>query len=150
LVFFGSLHSSKFWLEELCLPPLLKRLIARPPGPAATRIVRDKLEAFRSSAKFRQSDMSFTARSYPNKLSANGTKVTFKDIPEAQRREVDVDISGYGVAHVIVIDTQRADKTTRQHGIAWRVNNRIIGSPGWIVRSPLNSRPGRAACWQTP
>lgn len=132
------------------MPPLPKRLIAKPPRPAATRIARAKLEAFRSSAKFRHSDMNLTARSYPNKLPANGTGVTFEDIPEAQSREVDVDVSGYGVAHLIVIDTQKPDKTTRQHGIAWRVNNRIIGSPGWIVRSPLNSRLGRAACRQTP
>ncbi|MEN2712709.1 ATP-binding protein [Sphingomonas sp. NPDC092331] len=65
-------------------------------------------------------------------VTVNGTKVTFEDIPEAQRREVDVEVPGYGVAHLIVIDTQKADKTTRQHGIAWRVNNRIIGSPGWV------------------
>ncbi|MGO8503176.1 ATP-binding protein [Rhizobium leguminosarum] len=65
-------------------------------------------------------------------VTVNGTKVTFDDIPEAHRREVDVDVPGYGTAHLIVIDTQKADKTTRQHGIAWRVNNRIVGTPGWV------------------
>lgn len=65
-------------------------------------------------------------------VTVNGTKVTFDDIPEAQRREVEVEVPGYGVAHLIVIDTQKADKTTRQHGIAWRVNNRIVGTPGWV------------------
>lgn len=65
-------------------------------------------------------------------VTVNGTKVTFDDIPEAQRRNIDIDIPGFGTAHMIVIDTQKADKTTRQHGISWRVNNRIIGTPGWV------------------
>lgn len=62
----------------------------------------------------------------------NGTRVTFDDIPEAQRRQIDIEVPNYGTAYLIVIDTQKADKTTRQHGIAWRVNNRIVGTPGWI------------------
>lgn len=65
-------------------------------------------------------------------VTVNGTRVTFDDIPEAQRRAVEIDVPGYGTAQMIVIDTQKADKTTRQHGIAWRVNNRIVGTPGWI------------------
>ena len=65
-------------------------------------------------------------------VTVNGTKVTFEDIPEAQRREVEVEVPEHGTAHLIVIDTQKADKTTRQHGIAWRVNHRIVGTPGWV------------------
>ncbi|BCH35596.1 hypothetical protein MesoLjLc_75260 [Mesorhizobium sp. L-8-10] len=65
-------------------------------------------------------------------VTINGTMVTFDDIPEAQRRTVDIDVQGYGTARMVVIDTQKADKTTRQHGIAWRVNNRIVGAPGWV------------------
>lgn len=65
-------------------------------------------------------------------VTVNGTKVTFDDIPEAHRREIDIEVPGRGTAHLIVIDTQKADKTTRQHGIAWRVNNRIVGVPGWV------------------
>ncbi|MCH8685869.1 ATP-binding protein [Pedomonas mirosovicensis] len=65
-------------------------------------------------------------------VTVNGTKVTFDDIPEAQRREIEIEVPGYGTAHLIAIDTQKADKTTRQHGIAWRVNNRIVGTPGWV------------------
>ncbi|MBU8873798.1 ATP-binding protein [Reyranella sp. MMS21-HV4-11] len=64
-------------------------------------------------------------------VTINGTKVTFDDIPIAQRRVIDVEVPGFGIANLAVIDTQKADKTTRQHGIAWRVNNRIVGTPGW-------------------
>jgi len=65
-------------------------------------------------------------------VTVNGTRVTFDDIPEAHRREISIEVPGHGTAHLIVIDTQKADKTTRQHGIAWRVNNRIVGVPGWV------------------
>jgi hypothetical protein len=58
--------------------------------------------------------------------------VTFDDIPEGQRREFHVEVPGHGIAHLIVIDTQKADRTTRQHGIAWVVNNRLVGNPGWL------------------
>jgi hypothetical protein len=65
-------------------------------------------------------------------VAINGTKVTFDDIPEGQRREIDVEVQGHGIAHLIVIDTQKADRTTRQHGIAWVVNNRMVGNHGWL------------------
>jgi DNA-directed RNA polymerase subunit F len=69
----------------------------------------------------------------PNfKVAINGTKVTFDDIPAGQLREIDVEVQDHGVAHLIVIDTLKADRTTRQHGIAWIVNNRVVGNPGWL------------------
>lgn len=65
-------------------------------------------------------------------VTMNGTRITFDDVPEHQLRTVDIDVSGYGVAHLVIIDTQKADRTTRHHGIAWRVNNRLVGTPGWV------------------
>jgi hypothetical protein len=44
----------------------------------------------------------------------------------------DVEGEDYGVAYLIVIDPLKADRTTRQHGIAWVVNNRLVGNPGWL------------------
>lgn len=64
-------------------------------------------------------------------VAINGTKVTFEDIPEAHRRTIDIAVSSFGTVNLIIIDTQKADRTTRQHGIAWRVNNRLVGAPGW-------------------
>jgi hypothetical protein len=82
----------------------------------------------------------------PNfKVSINGTKVTFDDIPEGQRREVIVDIDGYGVAYLMIIDTLKADRTTRQHGIAWVVNNRMVGSPGWLSFDQERLLDGRSS-----
>ncbi|TKV70362.1 ATP-binding protein [Rhizobium sp. AU243] len=65
-------------------------------------------------------------------VTLNGTRITFDDVPESQRSTIDIPVPGFGVAHLVVIDTQKADRTTRQHGIAWRVNNRLVGSPGWV------------------
>lgn len=61
----------------------------------------------------------------------NGTPVSFQDVPKTKLRQVTVDVPGYGAAELIVIDALKADKTTRQHGVAWWVDGRLVGSPGW-------------------
>lgn len=61
----------------------------------------------------------------------DGTVVTFEDVPSDRLSESDVEVPGIGTASLTVIDTQKADKTTRQHGIAWWVDNRLVGNPGW-------------------
>lgn len=65
------------------------------------------------------------------KVYVDGTEVTFNDIPTEHLRDTTVEIPGLGTARVVMIDTQKADKTTRQHGVAWRVMNRLVGEPGW-------------------
>ncbi|WP_067738356.1 ATP-binding protein [Novosphingobium naphthalenivorans] len=68
----------------------------------------------------------------PNfQVSVDGQAVTFDDIPQDFVRESFVDIPGVGRARILMIDSQRADRTTRQHGIAWHVNNRLVGDCGW-------------------
>ncbi|WP_035201413.1 ATP-binding protein [Agrobacterium tumefaciens] len=65
-------------------------------------------------------------------VSLDGTLVTFDDIPTHSIQKVDVNVPGYGSVQIVMIDSQKADRTTRQHGIAWRVNTRLVGAPGWI------------------
>lgn len=68
----------------------------------------------------------------PNfKVSLDGRPVTFDDIPHDFLRKSFVDILDIGRATILMIDSQRADRTTRQHGIAWHVNNRLVGDCGW-------------------
>lgn len=69
----------------------------------------------------------------PNfQVSVDGEPVTFDDIPQDFLRESFVDIPEIGRAKILMIDSQRADRTTRQHGIAWHVNNRLVGNCGWL------------------
>ena len=66
-------------------------------------------------------------------VSLDGTLVTFDDIPTRNIKKVNVDVPGFGaVVQLVMIDSQKADRTTRQHGIAWRVNSRLVGNPGWV------------------
>jgi hypothetical protein len=61
----------------------------------------------------------------------NGQAVSFDDIPHDLLRESEVPIDGLGTAKIRMIDVMKPDRTTRQHGIAWRVNNRLVGQIGW-------------------
>ncbi|MDP1641520.1 MAG: ATP-binding protein [Phenylobacterium sp.] len=62
----------------------------------------------------------------------DGVTVTFDDIPNAFLQESFVGVPGHGQVRIVMIDAQHADRTTRQHGIAWHVNNRLVGECGWL------------------
>ena len=64
-------------------------------------------------------------------VTLNGTKVSLNDIPEECLDEVDVNIPDVGVVTIKIIDVQKTDRTTQQHGIAWHVNNRLVGECNW-------------------
>lgn len=69
----------------------------------------------------------------PNfRVSIGGTTVTFDDVPGRHLQREEAVVEGHGTAEIIVIDAYKSDKTTKQHGIAWRVQNRLVGSPGWV------------------
>jgi hypothetical protein len=69
----------------------------------------------------------------PNfRVSVDGLRVTFDDVPSLLLKEVEAPVPGFGAARLIIIDTAKADKTTRQHGIAWRVKTRLVGNQGWV------------------
>jgi hypothetical protein len=65
-------------------------------------------------------------------VSIDGTLVTFDDIPKHNIQRHEIEIPGLGKVDLVIIDSQKADRTTRQHGIAWRVKTRLVGTPGWI------------------
>lgn len=66
-------------------------------------------------------------------VAVDGVKVSFDDIPSDCIQVKDVPIEGVGNAKLVVIDSLRADRTTKQHGIAWWVNRRLVGQGGWHV-----------------
>jgi len=65
------------------------------------------------------------------KVVLNGSPITFSDISKSSLSIVDVDVAGYGTVKIYHIDTLKADKTTKQHGIAWWVTNRAVGDCKW-------------------
>lgn len=68
----------------------------------------------------------------PNfKVYINNEIVTFSDVPDSCIDTINVDIENLGTILVKVIDTQDTDKTTQLHGIAWNVNNRMVGECTW-------------------
>ena len=57
----------------------------------------------------------------------NNREVTFSHIPDTYISNDVVTLdSGYEIG-ITIIDTQESDKTTKQHGVAWHVNGRLVG-----------------------
>lgn len=65
-------------------------------------------------------------------VSLDGTRVTFDDVPRVRLKEIDVPVLPHGTAQLVILDTLKADRTTQHRGIAWRVKNRLVGTPGWV------------------
>jgi hypothetical protein len=64
-------------------------------------------------------------------VTIDGTAVGFDDIPENMLQRAEVDVPHFGAAEVLMIDSSRSDRTTKQHGIAWRVRGRLVGECSW-------------------
>lgn len=64
-------------------------------------------------------------------VSVGGVRVTFADIPGEALREIPVTIDTLGSATIRVIDSQKTDRTAKQHGVAWWVNRRLVGDCNW-------------------
>lgn len=64
------------------------------------------------------------------KVKLNGSVITFNDIPDLLSKS-EVDVPSYGKATIFHIDTKKADKTTKQHGLAWWVQSRAVGQCKW-------------------
>lgn len=61
----------------------------------------------------------------------NGSQVSFNDIADSCLSVHKIGIPNIGDIKILHIDTQKADKTTKQHGIAWWVQNRAVGECKW-------------------
>lgn len=87
--------------------------------------VRLSEEAVRSEIGMRfLTDPSFTC-------IVNGVRVNFSHIPEENITRHSINLESGDVVNITIIDTNDADKTTKQHGIAWHVNGRLVGEADW-------------------
>lgn len=78
------------------------------------------------------------------KVSIDGRPITFEDIPDLISESV-VEVDGYGSVKVFHIDTKKSDKTTKQHGIAWWVQGRAVGSCKWSGSDLIRILDGRSS-----
>jgi hypothetical protein len=61
----------------------------------------------------------------------NGVTVNFSHIPEENIARNSLNLESGDAIDIVIIDTSDADKTTKQHGIAWHVNGRLVGEADW-------------------
>ena len=61
----------------------------------------------------------------------DGDKVTFEDIPSKGVENFDIKMKDGSVVKMTVIDSEKTDRTTKQHGIAWWVTDRLVGACDW-------------------
>ena len=61
----------------------------------------------------------------------NGVKVSFNHISDSNISKEEIELASGHVITIKIIDTLETDKTTKQHGIAWHVNNRLVGESNW-------------------
>jgi len=69
----------------------------------------------------------------PNfKVSVNGTEIDFSNIDGEHIQKEMIPIENFNTSvELIVIDTQKTDRTTKQHGVAWHVGGRLVGDCSW-------------------
>jgi Histidine kinase-, DNA gyrase B-, and HSP90-like ATPase len=123
-----------FEVSRATFQPLAVRLIDRQESVEGhgTEIVSMSSDPVRLSAEDARLVLGTRFLTDPSfKVAIDGIIVSFADIPRERLKESSVDVPGHGAARVLMIDTSRSDRTTRQHGIAWRVMNRLVGECTW-------------------
>ena len=78
------------------------------------------------------------------KVSINRQQISFSDIPKLLS-EATVDVPGYGQAEILHIDVKKSDKSTKQHGIAWWVQDRAVGNCKWSSSDYTRVLDGRSS-----
>lgn len=64
------------------------------------------------------------------KIFVNGVELTLNDIPSDCIHEEHVNFRGYPII-IKLIDTNKVDVSTRQRGVAWWVQGRLVGGINW-------------------
>lgn len=65
------------------------------------------------------------------RVHLNGRQISFNDIRDSCLSVHPMNIKDMGTLEILHIDTLKADKTTKQHGIAWWVLDRAVGECKW-------------------
>lgn len=76
-------------------------------------------------------------------ININNKLLTIEDISAKNIKEDNIVIEGLGTIVIYTIDTLESDKTTKLHGLAWRVRNRLVGDISWDYLSREYNVDGR-------
>lgn len=74
----------------------------------------------------------------------NGKKVAFNDIDPAHITTLGFIFNSKPV-EIIAVNTEKSDKTTQRHGVAWHVNSRLVGQSSWEGFRSDNILDGRTS-----
>lgn len=70
--------------------------------------------------------------------------ITFSDVPSENVQKYIIKTDAGEEILIRQIDIKEADKTTRQHGIAWQVNRRLVGNVDWNLSGSKGILDGRS------
>jgi len=75
------------------------------------------------------------------KIYVNNSLIEFTDLSDLTQTE-EISIANYGTIRISRLDSKKRGKTSKQHGVAWWVNNRLVGQPSWkgVEGSYLDAR----------
>jgi hypothetical protein len=60
----------------------------------------------------------------------NGGFIKFTSLEHLLEKR-DIPVKDYGSIFLSCVDSRKTGRTSRQHGVAWWVNNRLVGEPSW-------------------
>lgn len=64
------------------------------------------------------------------RIFINKLEVELTELPDVGKETIIID--GLGSVDILLVDTDQASRTSKQHGVAWWVNNRLVGQAGWV------------------
>ena len=77
-------------------------------------------------------------------VTVNDQLVTFSDVPENNICEIPLTVDDVGDFIILAINTQQADRSTKHHGIAWHVQERLVGEASWKIFDDKSFIDGRS------
>ncbi|NOT01424.1 MAG: ATP-binding protein [Phycisphaerales bacterium] len=97
-----------------------------------TRLFVATPRATRLSAEDARAEIGMRFLTDPNfAVELNGQIVELSHIEEGQLQRIPIAVPDVGSLELIAIDVGDTDRTTRQHGVAWHVNGRLVGDCSW-------------------
>lgn len=114
------------------VPFELRRVNSGPRSGHGTTLSVERARPLPVSASDLRAELGSRFLTDPNfQVSVNGAQVTFSDLPDDRHVAHTLEVPDHGSVRLSVLTIPESDRTTRQHGIAWHVNGRLVGDCSW-------------------